>query len=137
MKFEDSYTEPELRKSVVFVKHKGQHFTGVSWCHPDDNWSEITGCRIAEIRAQINALKYEHKLAKEKCEECRKFVKAVEQYKCFNPDDPSAKAMYRQLNRRIKAVNDLAIKIGTIEFNLKVNIAAKDKLLKKVHDKKD
>lgn len=137
MKFEDSYTEPELRKSVVFVKHKGQHFTGFSWCHPDDNWSEITGCRIAETRAQIKALKYEHRLKKEKCEECRKFVIAVQQYKNFNPEDPSAKAMFRQLNRRIKEVNDLAIKIGIMEIELKASISVKNHLLKRLNDKKD
>lgn len=137
MRFEDSYTEPEFRKSVAFVSHRGKYFTGVAWCHPDDNWSEFTGCRIAETRAQIKALKEEHRIAKEKCEECRKFVVAVQQYKNFNPEDPSARAMFRQLNRRIKAVNELAIKIGIMEIELKASIAAKDQLLKKLNDKKD
>ncbi len=136
MKFVYSHTEPGLKKSAVTVSHKGKKFVGLAWCHPDDAWSELTGCRIAETRAQISALKYEHKLKKEKCEECRKFVVAVQQYKNFNPEDPSAKAMFRQLNRRIKEVNKLAAEITMIELQLKASISAKDKILKKLNDKK-
>ena len=128
MKFIDSWTNEACKVSTVEIEHMGKPFTDYAYCHPDDEWSEFTGCRIAETRATIQALKYERTIKIKKCEECRKFVKAVEQYKNFDKTSSTAKAMYRQLNRRIKEVNDLTDLINNIELNLKASIRFKNKL---------
>ena len=122
MKFISNYIMPKQKYSEVWVEDKGYEYVGKAKCHPDDRWSNLRGCRIAEKRARIKAFKARYKREKERCEECRKFVRAVEQYATFDPESKSAKAMYRQLNRRIAAVNKLATQINAMEFDLMTSI---------------
>lgn len=122
MQFIDSWIARDKGLSKVIIKYKGKIYIGSATCHPEDHFSEFTGCRYAEMRAEIMALKTEYKQKKHDCEECRKFVRAVSQYAQFDPKSPSARAMYRQLNRRIKEVNKIAEEIGRKEFNLQLAI---------------
>lgn len=128
MYFIDSKTFPEEGTSYAFIRHDKRIYEGKARLHPDDTFSEFTGCRYAETRAQIKALRAEYKKKKNACEECRKFVRAVTQYSQFNAGDPSAKAMFRQLNRRIKEIDDLADEITKLEFSLRISIRQQDKL---------
>lgn len=116
--------------SICDIKYKGIIYRGIAQLHLDDRLankgSKFTGCRFAEMRAQIKALKAEYKEEKAVCEECRKFVKACTQYKNFDNESPTAKAMFRQLNRRIKRVNDLADKINEKINALQIAIKQKD-----------
>lgn len=127
MRFIDSHTNEETRISYVTVENKGAVYTASAKCHPDDEFSVFTGCRYAEMRAEIKALKAEYYQKKHDCDECRKFVSMVQQYACFNREDPSAKAMFRQLNRRIREVNALADEINKRELALRVAIRQQDK----------
>ena len=131
MKFIDSYTKIEDGLSTVIVEHKKEKYSGVAHCHPDDNFSEFTGCRYAHERAEIKALKAEWRQKKHDCEECRKFLIAVSQYANFDKESTTAKAMYRQLNRRIKEVNRLAEEISKKEFNLRIAMRQQDMVTKK------
>ena len=109
MRFITSSYDKKTGYSRVLIEHMGKRFWGTAQLHPDDKdmGSNYAGCAYAEIRAEIKALKYEHKIMKEKAEECRKFVKACEQYKNWDKTSPSARVIYRQLNTRIKRVNQL------------------------------
>ena len=135
-KFIDSETIEALGESFVEIKYKNKYFIGQAKKHPDDDWSEFIGCGYAEIRAQIKALKYELYKKKIACEECRKFVRAISQYKNFNKEDGTAKAMYRQLNRRIKEVNNIIDEINALELSLKLRKRSQEDLAKR-RDKKD
>jgi hypothetical protein len=128
MYFIDSKTFPKEGTSYAFIRHNKRIYEGKARLHPDDAFSEFTGCRYAETRAKIKALRAEYRKKKASCEECRKFVRAVTQYNQFNAKDPSAKAMFRQLNRRIKEVNDLANEITRLEFSLRIAMRQQDKL---------
>ena len=130
MVFKDSYTIPEQGVSVAIIEHRGKQYTGKARLHPDDKekWSEFTGCRYAEMRAQIAALKQEHKEEKQACEECRKFVKSVSCYKNFDKTSPIVKDMYRQLNIRIKEVNKIADVINSLEMQLRASIRLQDNI---------
>ncbi len=114
MKFVDSYYDKGSRISIVGMLHKGHIFKCHAYIHPDDvdKASEFAGCSYAETRAYIKALKYERKLLKDEAETCRKFIKSCECYKNWDKESPTAKAAYRQLNRRIKRVNDITDKIN-------------------------
>ena len=127
MQLIESYFNETLGKSISVVKHRKRQYYGYAWIHPEDKEkaSKYTGSRYAEMRAEIKALKAEHKREKAACEECRKFVKACSQYKNFDKDSSTAKAMYRQLNRWIKRVNQLADEINQKINDL--NIAIKQK----------
>ena len=126
MRFLDSSTVEEIGYSTVIIKHKGNEYVGQAKCHPDDTFSEFTGCRYAQERAEINALKDEWKQKKHDCDECRKYLIAVSQYAGFDKESSTAKAMFRQLNRRIKEVNKLAEIISQKQFNLQIAIKQQD-----------
>lgn len=135
MKFIDSWTNDE-KISCVTVKYRNNYYEGRAYLHPEDDWSEFTGCRYAHERAEIAALKDEWKEKKAACEECRKFVNMVTQYKNFDKDSPTAKAMFRQLNRRIKEVNTLANIISKRQFNLNVMMRQQDEFKNKIKQNK-
>lgn len=126
MRFVTSKTFPSSGHSIVYIENKKEIFRGEAKLYPGETFSELTGCRYAQERAEIKALKKEYKEKKAACEECRKFVVAVQQYANFNPEDPSARAMFRQLNRRIREVNKLADEINKKEFNLQLAISQQD-----------
>lgn len=130
MRLVNSIYNEDLGTSVCEVMYKKQTYAGLSRLHPEDKkaglGSKYTGCRYAELRAEIKALKAEYKEEKAACEECRKFVKACSQYKNFDKESPTAKAMFRQLNRRIKKVNDLADAINNKMMDLDSAIRQKE-----------
>ena len=137
MKLIESSFNPTLGKSIAVVKYKKRKYYGYAWIHPEDKEkaSKYTGCRYAEIRAEIKALKREYKEEKYLCEECRKFVKACSQYKNFDKESPTAKVMFRQLNQRIKRVNKLADKINQKMQELEIAIKQKDIVSKALQKK--
>lgn len=132
MKFINSIFDREKGTSEVTMEHMGQYFIGKARLHPDDKdkISEYAGCSYAEARATIAALKYERKMAKEKSENIRKFVKACECYKDWDPESPVAKVTYRQLNRYIQKVNHLTEIINDMMFSLDKSIWKRDVTIK-------
>jgi hypothetical protein len=118
--------------SRVIIEHMGKQFSGIASLHPDDKdkASKYAGCSYAETRAEIKALKYERKIAKEKAEEFRKIVKACEQYKNWDKNSPSAKIIYRQLNLKIRKVNELTDIINQKMKNLEKAIWKRDITIK-------
>lgn len=118
--------------SLVVIKHLKHRFYGTADVHPDDkkNASEFAGCILAEMRAQIKALKYEKKIAKEEAETCRKFIRACECYKNWDKESQSAKILYKQLNYKIKRVNKLTDEINNLLFKINKYIVERDITLK-------
>ena len=137
MQLIDSIFNEGTGKSTSVIKHKKKKYYGYAWLHPEDKEkvSKYAGCRYAEIRAEIKALKDEYKKEKAACEECRKFVKACSQYKNFDAESPTAKAIFRQLNRRIKRVNVLADKINQKLSDLDIAIKQKEIVYKALQRK--
>jgi hypothetical protein len=64
-------------------------------------------------------------------------VKACECYKNWNKEDSSAKIVYRQLNRKLKKVNDLTEDINNCILLLKKYIITREVLKKKLKEKKE
>lgn len=116
MKFIKSCYDDNTGVSVVIMQHLGKKFFGLASLHPDDkeNASNYAGCEYAEIRATIKALKYERRLAKKRADAALDFVKCCEGYAKFDKENDAAKVMYRQLNQRIKRVNDITDEINQL-----------------------
>lgn len=129
MKFISSYYDKETGRSTVKMRHLKKNFYGEAFLHPEDEPSEFFGCRIAEKRAIIQALKYERRIAKEEAEICRKFCQSCMQYAKFNSKDASAKSMARQLSIKINRVNHLADQINTLLMDIKTDILKRKKIL--------
>lgn len=140
MQFISSDYEVNEREAIsaVTVQHLGKKFDGYAWGHPDDkeNWSEFAGCSYAETRAMIEALKYERKQAKEKADAAIDFLKACECYKNFDKNSETAKVLYRQINQRVKKVNDLADKINNLYDDLDKSIKRRSIVVNAIKRKK-
>jgi predicted RNase H-like nuclease (RuvC/YqgF family) len=139
MKLINAYFDEKNGISYATVQHNingiKRRFEGIAKLHPEDNKSKFTGCRYAETRAQIKALKAERESLIKKCEECRKFVKACSQYKNWDKESPTAKAIYKQLNKRIKAINELTNRINHLQWDLNIAIKQQDMFNKKLTSK--
>ena len=70
------------------------------------------------------------------CDECRKFVNAVTNYANFDPETPTAKAMFRQLNRRIKEVNNIIDEINATQEGLEKSIRQHTVVVNAIQTKK-
>lgn len=137
MKLIDAWFEESTGKSYATVEHLGRRYQGISKLHPEEeNASRFTGCRYAETRAQIKALKFEREIKIQKCDECRKFIKACSQYKGWDKESSTAKAIYTQLNKRIKEVNKLTNEINHLMWDLKVATRQQDTIHKKLAGKR-
>ena len=133
MKLIDAWFEESTGKSYATVEHLGRRYQGMSKLHPEEeNASRFTGCRYAEMRAQIKALKFEREIKIQKCDECRKFIKACSQYKGWDKESSTAKAIYTQLNKRIKEVNKLTNEINHLMWDLNIAIKQQESVHKKL-----
>ena len=138
MKFIDSDYDELTGISCVIMQHLGKKFTGEAYLHPEDTkGSKYAGCRFAEIRAIIKALKYERALAKNKADMALDFVKSLECYSNFDKNSPEAKLMYRQLNKRIEKVNSLTDRINAAMQDLDLSIKQRDIITNALERKKD
>ena len=127
MRLVSAYYDENTGVSYATVVHSinglERRFEGIAKIHPEEeSKSRFTGCRYAEMRAQIKALKAERECLIWKCEECRNFVKACGQYKNWDKESPIAKVVYRQLNTRIKQVNELTNQINQLQWDLNIAI---------------
>ena len=139
MRFIDGFYDTDTGISIVMLEHLGKKFAGQAYLHPDDEAtaSEIVGCEYAEIRATMNALKYERKLKKHDYKVIENFIKACNCYNNFNKESLSARVMYRQLNRKKKEINDLTKDIERFEGELKELISRREKIMEKMKAKKE
>ena len=138
MKFISSEYNEKTGISIVEMKHLGYAFIGTAKVHPDEVApSKYTGCRYAEMRATIKALKYERELLKNKSDMAIDFMKSCESYAKFDPNSQTAKLMYRQINRRIKAVNEITDEINSLMWELEGDIKSRDRLLNVMQHKKE
>lgn len=141
MRLVSAYYSENTGVSYATVVHSinglERRFEGIAKVHPEEeSKSRFTGCRYAEIRAQIKALKAERQSLIWKCEECRKFVKACSQYKNWDKESPVAKVVYKQLNARIKQVNELTNQINQLQWDLNIAIRQQETIHHKLAGKR-
>lgn len=139
MKFISGSYDHNTGISTVVIQHLGVKFTGRAYLHPDDkeNVSSYAGCEYAETRAKIKALKYERMIAKNKADMAIDLLKSCQCYKNFNTEDATAKVLYRQVNRRIKKVNELTDRINELMKSIDKRIFARDITIKSIKRKKE
>lgn len=130
--FIGSETYKERGISLVDLEYQHKLFTGKARKHPDDEWSEFFGCEIAEIRARIKAAKYELNKKKREYKCYENFVKSLECYKNFDPESPTAKVVYRQLNQRKKELYIAKSRVKTLKESIPIMIKNRELFQQKV-----
>ena len=63
-KIVDETFDEKLGTTTVTIQNKYGHFTGVAYCHPDDEYSMFQGERIAATKANIEFCKFRIKQIK-------------------------------------------------------------------------
>lgn len=138
MKFISSSYDEKSGISTVTMQHFGRKFIGTAkFCSDDPNpSSEFVGCRFAEFKATIAALKYEREIAKIKAKEASDFVKSCSCYKEFDSENPVAKLMERQLKKRQQRVEDITKEIEMFYKSIEETKKRRTEFYKKINDLK-
>lgn len=86
--------------SEVILKTRNKEYRGYAKMADEDvpHESCIRGCRIAECRAAIKAFKDDLRIIKIEYNAINEVVQNCLQTKAFDPESPSAKVLFRQLN---------------------------------------
>lgn len=136
--FIESNFDEVTGESWVKVALNNQFYEGRSRISEEDKdkVSKYAGCRFAEMKAEIKALRDLRRKEKEKCDECKRFVKALECYKNFDKESKTARYVYRQLNRRIRNVNYLTELINKKREDFLIAINQRDIVVKAIERKK-
>ena len=139
VKFIDAGFGEKSKNSYAIVElGKKRYSATVTLAKEDeDKVSKLRGPRFAEMKAEIRALKGQLRIEKEKCNECRNFVKALECYKEFDKKTKTARCVYRQLNRRINNVNVLIAMINQKQQDYVTAVHQSDIVTKAIERKKE
>lgn len=136
----ESY-DPLQMRAVVTVRHKGKDFTAIAQCLPEDKEfaSELTGCRLAHLKAQIKALMYEHRELKKETNACINMMKQISTCKEWDyPDcDPLTIRLEGYVNRKIRDVDKLADIITAAIKEYNSSIIQLDKFHRKLKRRKE
>ena len=137
MKFEDSLYLESTGLSFAYIRHLNNAFIGKAKLHPDDKdkASKFAGCEYAEIRATIKALKYEKSIKKANYKNLENFVKACGTYKNFDKESKTAKAVYRQLNRKKREIEKIDENIKLLQDELRKKIKLRDEMYDKLNSR--
>ena len=135
----DANYNKSTKVSFATIKYRGNEYTAFTKLHEEDKdkESKYAGCRFAEQKAQINALKAELRDEKVKCDAIKDYVKSVCQYSNFDKNSPTAKAMFKQLNTRIKRVNALVDEINQMIQDYDTDIRQRDVVTAAIQRKKE
>lgn len=132
MRFVDVYEDE--KSTIVVVEHKGESFYGESVVAPEDKdyQSKIFGGRLAEARAEREAMKYELAEARKELHTLDNLLKACSNTKRFNAEEDSAKVLFRQYNVKKKQVAELKAEVDFLKKGINRIIENRDKYIKKL-----
>lgn len=130
-----SYNEKDGISKVI-VQHLGKKFIGFARCHPEEeNPSSFAGCAIAELRAEIKALKYERKILKQEADAVKIFVNNCKNYKLYNSSDKTSIVMHHQLNTMIDRVNDITDEINKRTKAIELTLNKRENIINAINKK--
>ena len=138
-RFIDSTFDADTLISTATIEHGNCQYTGQTKVAKEDmdKISKYTGCRFAEMKAEILMLKDELRKAKFNYKICQDFIKSVSCLKSFDKESQSAKAAYHQLNKRKQAVEMLEIELETKRNDFLIAIQQRDIVTRAIQRKKD
>lgn len=137
IKYRWSEADKELGCCTTAVKYGNKIYIGEAKLAEGDTWSEIFGCRIAEIRATIKALNAIIDTKRKEYKAIENFIKATTCYKNFDKESPTALCVYRQLNRKKVEIENLKMQRGKLKKFIKDSIEMREKIEKRIARAKD
>lgn len=105
----DASYDKETGVSKCTILHNGVKYYGEARLHPDDkdNWSSFLGCRIAEARATLKALKAEKKEKQQELHYYENFEKTLLSYKEVNTESKEYKTIRKIIWKKMKELQHL------------------------------
>ena len=123
---------PETGESEVAIKNKRGVFVGHAQCHPEEEApSDYAGCRYAEIRANIEAIKCEKRIVNFAIKELEDFEKILKSLKDYNPNSVEARRLRRRIHEKKEERIFLQTAIIAMKNTLKKVMNERDALIEK------
>ena len=135
IKFVESHANKESGCTEVVLSNNGELYRGYAQLAEGDNWSEIFGCRIAEIRATIKVLNDVILKKRGELETIENFISTVKCYKNFDNSSKTAACLYRQLNRKKKEIEHLKEKRASLKKFITDSIEMREKIENRIAKK--
>ena len=131
LKYSFDYDEATaITTCTLYDSRKDKIFTGVAKCHPDDMDlnSKYTGSTIAEMRAQIAALRdvRDNEIIPE-IRALKEYYAAINQSKRFNPEGYENNMLQRKIRQKETELSDIRKLIAAHSQELKDFILSKEK----------
>lgn len=129
MKFLYGYFNQNTGQSIVALADKYGQYIGQAKLHPDDRKyaSKYTGCRIAEQRAYIKALKQKIRRKKIELNTLIELKKEIKNYTTKKTE----KHIYLKIKKYTNDINYLKQIINQIEKEIKTSIKIRDNIINK------
>lgn len=136
-KMKMSNYDKESGVSIVVLSTDLGEFTGVSRLHEDDrqNASEFFGCEIAELRALIAYTKRQKQITAYQYKAVKDMYINLSQMKEFNKESVEARKIRRKLHELHEEWMQWKKNINSLEYDIKARCAAREAMMKKIHEK--
>lgn len=125
------FYEPEAKASMCHILMNGKTIEGFAQCHPDDfpYESELIGLCIAEVRAEVNALREirDNELIPS-IKILTHLQNNMQSSKYYNPKSYEARMLRRQIRIKEAELQAIREEIKTLQEYIRNYIAEKDKL---------
>lgn len=131
-KYENGHAICEVKDDL------GRIFKGEARCHPEDEdyASELTGCTIAEYRAQIEAARTYRNDTRIKLTALNQLLYSMNQSSNFSPKSYEAKMLYRQIRMMKEDLEIAKHQLAVLKLDLYEYMRDKDELFKKLRKNK-
>ena len=136
VKFVDAKADEKTGVSTVFLENKGVTYVGYALLTEGDDWSQIFGCTIAEIRATIKVINDILCCKRKELKTIENFIKASECYKNFDKDSATAACIYRQFNRKKIEIERLKLRKAELKKYISDSIEMRSKIKAKIFNMK-
>lgn len=130
--------EPEIKSAICKIDYNKHTFIGTAFCHSadEDFCSEKTGSYIAEIRAEIELLRYLRDCEYKPAYQALKHLYAsIKTSKNFKENSYENKRIRRELHRIKKQLDAVSNEIAQLRLTLHVYIKNKDEFYQKIRAK--
>lgn len=119
--------------SVVRIANQNGVFEGQAKCHPADTQSTFLGCRIAEHRAAIKALKMERKIVKAQVKILKETYSTISHCAGFNEKGIEARKMRKAIGVASDKLKILTETIDNLIEQTSKLPAQQDAVVRKLH----
>lgn len=120
------------------IYYKSRAFEGVAQCHPNDEdmQSHLTGLTIANLRAELEYLKYEYNKTRAGLDALNQLYYSMNRSKNFNEKSYENSMLQRQIHQSKFALDTISKMLASTKQEIKTYIEGKEQFYQSVRKKR-